>query len=711
MKKLSLLFLTVMLGMGAFAQTTYSWRSQATNGNWNVANNWWNGSTTALPNGGEILSFGNDVQTTMTNDLLTATNRYQIIFTNSATQSRIISGTTENTFIKNGTNKPKIENNSSANQTIDFPLKWEYIASSAMELKPVSGDLTITKAIDNNGLWTDVLGGSGKTLSIASMSGTGGLSIKNNPTTVKITGTSTYTGITHVQSGTLELQADLSSADIIVYSGAKLVINGNDVDVEKLTINSGGTVEVLPGKSLTVNGVLTNNGILTLKSDATGTATIITPATMSGTGTYNVEQYLSAARNWYISSPVTNAKAPTNYTYYKYDETGGNTGYSAPETAYWTDFASGTSLTPGLGFIALPTSASTITFTTQANGKLNSGEVQITLTRSGALKTGFNLIGNPFPCHLGWTYAFVNANSSLIESSIWIRTNGGTTNNSGQWSFATFNASSSEAVPSVANAGIIPPMQAFWVRAKTGGTLTLNSNLTKTHQTSNPLKAPAINTNLRKKLRLQVTNGTSTDELLIYSDENALNTYDDFDSPKMLNGSASAVPDIYTTAGTENLVINGLNTLPLDVVIPVSFAANSTTATSFTVSASELSNLPSGVKVMIADNSVLSSLSDGGTYTFNADAGTTKTFGLILRSPGAITGIENGNADKFHVYANSNRQIVVNAPATTLVNVYNSIGQRITSQNMNGTSLQIDVPAAGVYLVNVGGNVYKVVAP
>ena len=182
-----------------------------------------------------------------------------------------------------------------------------------MELKPINGDLTITKAINNNGLWTDVLGGNGKTLSIASMSGTGGLTIKNNnnnQTTVKITGTSTYTGITNVDFGTLELQADVSSAEIIVANGAKLVINGNDVDVEKLTINSGGNVEVLPGKSLTVKGVLTNNGTLTLKSDANGTATIKTLGTVTNGGTtnYKVEQYLASQRNWwYLSSPVSAA--------------------------------------------------------------------------------------------------------------------------------------------------------------------------------------------------------------------------------------------------------------------------------------------------------------------------------------------------------------------------------------------------------------------
>ncbi len=706
-----------MLGMGVFAQTTYSWRSEATNGNWNEANNWWNGSTstTAVPNGGDILSFGNDNQLTMTNNLA-ATNRHQIIFTNSATQSRIISGTTENTFNKNGSNKPKIENNSSANQTIDFPLKWEYIANSAMELKPVSGDLTIKQAINNNGLWTDVLGGNGKTLSIASMSGAGGLSIKNNPTTVKITGTSTYTGNTYVNYGTLELQADVSSADIIVYNGAKLIVNGTDVDVQKLTINSGGTVEVLPGKSLTVNGVLTNNGILTLKSDANGTATIKTLGTVTNGGTtnYKVEQYLASQRNWYMSSPVTSTGLPSastgTLTFYSYPENNDNQktdGEGNPPAwikgNYWETISSGT-LAMGKGYVVRPSDVTTVTF----SGSLNSGNYTINgLTNtSGNPKAGFNLVGNPYPSYLNWN----SVTKTNVGNTMWYRTYTGSA-----YTFYTYNSIDGRGIGVPATVtNWIPPMQAFWVLVNTGQTGSLGlSNAMREHQdvAGNIFRSPALTNSDRQLIRLQVSNGSTSDELVIYSNANASNSYDAYDSPKMLNGSTSAVPDIYTIAGIEKLVINGLNTLPLDVVIPVSFAANNTVATSFTISANEISNLPSGVTVKVVDNSVETSLSDGGTYTFTADAGTTKTFGLILRSPGAITGVENGNADKFHVYANSNRQIVVNAPATTLVNVYNSIGQRITIQNMNGTSLQIDVPAAGVYLVNVGGNVYKVVAP
>ena len=296
-------------------------------------------------------------------------------------QTRTINGTNENTFYDFSYNKPKIENNSSNNQTINFPLKWGY---SVVELNPVTGDLTITSTINNNGNWTDVWGGNGKTLSIASMFGTGGLTIKSNPTTVKITGTSTYTGNTYVDYGTLELQADLSSAEIIVASGAKLIINGNDVDVQKLTINSGGTVEVAAGKSLTINGNLVNNGTFTVKSGAT----IKTAGTVTGTGTTNVEQAFASGRNWwYLASPVSSATsnviAPTGSSnkigehFENYIETPIDDAlttapyYSVPFTA-----GSATALTVGKGYVVKfsYTNAGTVTFT---GGSLNTGNVTL----------------------------------------------------------------------------------------------------------------------------------------------------------------------------------------------------------------------------------------------------------------------------------------------------------------------------------------------
>jgi len=71
----------------------------------------------------------------------------------------------------------------------------------------------------------------------------------------------------------------------------------------------------------------------------------------------------------------------------------------------------------------------------------------------------------------------------------------------------------------------------------------------------NLFKAPSNDE--RQRLRLQLTNGTSSDEALVYFDSNAANNFDDYDSPKMMNNSTT-LPDLYSKAGEERLVINGM---------------------------------------------------------------------------------------------------------------------------------------------------------
>ncbi|MBV5342833.1 hypothetical protein JZU68_04190, partial [bacterium] len=113
-------------------------------------------------------------------------------------------------------------------------------------------------------------------------------------------------------------------------------------------------------------------------------------------------------------------------------------------------------------------------------------------------------------------------------------------------------------------------MQAFWVKAKIAGqTLVLNSDLLKSHQASNPLKAPAAKKTDRQRVRLQVSNGTATDEALIYFDAAASTAFDDYDSQKYAE-SVSAT-QIYSKIGDEKLVINGMNAIVLDTPISVGF--------------------------------------------------------------------------------------------------------------------------------------------
>lgn len=520
-----------------------------------------------------------------------------------------------------------------------------------------------------------------------------GAALAFNPATAgtfNLNGTSTQT---ISGSGTFTVS---SLADFVVAN--TVVLDKNINFGGALTINSIKSLSVNPGKQLTVSTAFTNNGTLNLLSSDIGTATILPPASITGSGTTTVQQYLPHARNWYVSSPVSGAVAPVGYSYYQRDEVGSS----------WTTqpFVFGNTFTQGKGYIALPSaSGSTLTF----SGTLNTSNVNVSLTKSGS---GFNLIGNPYPSHLGWTYDFANANAALIESSIWVRTNAGTANNSGQWSFATFNAVALESVPSVANAGIIAPMQAFWVKAKTAGTLTLNSNLTRSHQSSNPLKVPTVKNTDRQRIRLQVSNGLASDETLLYFDANAADVFDAYDSPK-ININNATTPEIFTQIGTEKLVINGMTQPAYDVEIPLGFTTGG--AANFTISKIEMSNFEAGTRLLLKDKLNITSefdLSEGDAYNFSSGIlnNSNNRFSLVLKAPGTTTGHKPENSSVAQVFVNAANQITIIAPEKSNYAIYNAIGMMIengqTTAKLQTANYKLNT---GVYVVKVNNQSTRVI--
>ena len=486
---------------------------------------------------------------------------------------------------------------------------------------------------------------------------------------------------------------------------------------------AGSAVQTLDGANVTSNAVnnliveggsrLTTSGTIAVTNLTINSSNLRVAGTLLGTLTAtnaSVNQYLGDARNWYITSPVSNAKAPAGYTYYQRDEVG----------ASWTTqpFSATNDFIAGKGYIAMPGfTGSTLTFATETGGSLNTGNVTVALTKgSTTTAIGYNLIGNPYPSHLAWTSAFVDdvTNATIIDPTIWIRTNSGSSNTGG-WSFLTYNGHSGEAAPSTTllTGGIIPPMQAFWVKALKSDNLILDSKLTRSHQASNPLKAPAVKNSDRQRLRLELDNGTTTDETLIYFDAAALDSYDRYDSPKFVETSANAT-QIYTSIGTEKLVINGMNTIQLDNPISLGFVPGS--GTSFSIKANEISNLPSDVKVILKDNVTMAEtdLTDGiSTYSFSPEITSVDRFSIIFRTSGAVTGLMNNTNNSMLVYYNNNHGLIIKTNNDKLigstVSVYNALGQQLISTKLSGVTMNIDFPySPNVYFVKVDNVLKKV---
>jgi hypothetical protein len=195
---------------------------------------------------------------------------------------------------------------------------------------------------------------------------------------------------------------------------------------------------------------------------------------------------------------------------------------------------------------------------------------------------------------------------------------------------------------------------------------------------TNLLKAPAAYKSQQQVLRLQVSNGINSDETVVLFNANASNEFDAYDSPKMMNNSAT-VPDLYSKAGEEKLVINGLNTIADNMELPLGFTLKAVVS-GLKLKASELSNLASGTKVYLLDKEQGSQteLLPSTEYSFNTTASTTTNesrFSLIFRTPSNTTGIETTEKMNAQVFVNAQNQITIFAPEKANYAIYNAMGQ------------------------------------
>lgn len=475
-----------------------------------------------------------------------------------------------------------------------------------------------------------------------------------------------------------------STASTTIASGYTVVLS-NNVTTSDLTINSGGTLSVNAGKQLTVSTTFSNSGTLNLLSDGTnGTATILTPASIGGSGaTYNVQQYISSTqtgvngRNWYISSPLSAATSSTITT-----ATGNGLVYYDGTTP-WAN--AGATMDVMKGYIAKsPAQNTTINFT---GGTLNTGDDKSVSN----LALGFNLVGNPYPSYVD----FAQATKTNVTNSIWYRSK-----RTGSYVFQTYNVPSN--IGANDGTAIIPPMQSFWIKT-TSTTNTFGfTNVMRSHQdqsiTTNRLKAPKVNT--QQLLRLQVSNAVNRDETVIYFNPDAQNAVDDYDTQKMFN-NITDVPEIYTQYGTTKLVINGMNVIPFETEIPLGFTSGE--VGNFSIKSTEFKNFEEGTRVILRDKEKMLEyeLNDNNAYTFTSDAvNTANRFSLLFRAPRTTTGVENARIQNAQVFVNTANQITVIAPEKTTYCICNAMGQKQHENLLTSTQTTVIKKfTAGVYFV------------
>lgn len=506
-----------------------------------------------------------------------------------------------------------------------------------------------------------------------------------------------WTGSTSIDwdTGSNWSSSEVPSGAAKITIPSSLVLNSPVANL--LTINTNSSLTIQSGANLTVSGALTNDGTITIESGATlvqGAA-----STVTGTGNWNVEQDLIGngttssitGRFYYMGSPVSASTSAA------YNAAGVNRAWSYSETAgAFTEITDNTtSLIAGQGYGVIVDANETISYT---GGLINNGTLNISgLTRTGttAPKEGYNMVSNPYPSYLDWS-AVTKTN---IDPTIWFQTKDG----AGNKVFDTYNATSGIGV---SNSGgtvnqYIAPMQGFWVLVSSGtGTLGLDNSMRSHQPTGSGLKSQA--TDFPAFVRLNLHDGTASDETVVFFHENAQNTKDAFDSEKMFIAGSSA---IFTQVENSKLMMNGLqhvNGTTRSVPLTVDFNGGKT----FTVSASEIHMVNGTVFLEDKRTQTMHNLMMNDTYTFTSTTGLDADRFVLHFQANAGLSIAEATQEDVAITADLAGNVTItvhNAPtAESMVTVLDAAGRIVSQHALTSTTTKLKVNENnGMYFVRV----------
>jgi hypothetical protein len=247
--------------------------------------------------------------------------------------------------------------------------------------------------------------------------------------------------------------------------------------------------------------------------------------------------------------------------------------------------------------------------------------------------------------------------------------------------------------------GAIPPTQAFWVRVDAdGNTGELDfTNAMRSHGTLSGIYRMAAE---EGTVRIALSNGTNSDEEIIFFDPSAQDAYDAYDSQKFWAGAS--VPQLYTTVGTDSLVINGLSSIAANSVVDLGVKLPAVGEYTFDATSITLNE-----NVHLEDRylGIFQDLNAEPTYAFTSSVAGNIPTRFALHFGMAVTGIEDGEVMKSRVYTSSGNQLNIILSENIengSVQVLDMTGRVVRSANLNASRTTLDMnTATGVYLIRV----------
>ncbi|GAA4359315.1 hypothetical protein GCM10023185_25850 [Hymenobacter saemangeumensis] len=493
-------------------------------------------------------------------------------------------------------------------------------------------------------------------------------------------------------------------------------------------------------------GTLTTTGrVLTLLSDASGTAIVVHTRPVAGliSGPITVQRYVDGSVNAgvgyrHFSSPVTNttvadlstggftpvvnpaynsSATPTTETpfptVFGYDESRISTAINNLDSfskGWFSPSSLTQSMTWGRGYTVNSLAGITPDFV-GAPG-------QTTLTLSGLSRgpqadAGWQLLGNPYPSPINWDSVRLHNGLVNIDNALYVFKSTG-----------PYVGNYSSYVNGIGlNGGgpVLPVAQGFFVRTSTpgaSGQVTFRNIDRLTTPTAPAFQRQAAGADARPQLRLRLSGANaSPDETVVYLQAGATASGTDraFDAPKLNNpGAAISLASLMNGPQNAPLAINGLPELSLNgpaTRVPLLLVAPVAGAYRFQVA--ELSGFAASTSITLVDHATNTStdLRLTPAYAFTAaQAGSIAgRFELVLGRAGSVTGTTAALATQFSVWPNpatkqAALQVALAAPVkAATVTLHTLLGQQLSQRSFSGAATEVPTAglAAGTYLLTV----------
>ncbi|GEP50238.1 hypothetical protein FNO01nite_09100 [Flavobacterium noncentrifugens] len=491
----------------------------------------------------------------------------------------------------------------------------------------------------------------------------------------------------------IAIDASTTNYYMSISSGTYTVPTGSNFNACELEVKDGATLIIQPNASLTVNGIVMNNGTFTIES--TGSLVQIKEDTKNadlGAGTFTMKRDVTQLKPFdfvYYSSPVEDqllhdVSPSTRFDkFYKF-----NTSSNA-----WQVITDGLeTMVEAKGYIARAGTVITApnsTFNAAFVGRPHNGKVTIPMVRSGA--NDMNLVGNPYP-------SAIDANLFLSESS---------SNNANispiiyLWSHATpiaasgnlYAYSSSDYIAynkvggvmtnptGVPFQGKIAAGQAFFVKAVNPVNAVFTNTMRLTNNNAQFYKNASTIQDSNNRIWLDLTNEQGAfKQTLIGFSEGATNGIDRAYDGIGINGNSFV--NFYSIVDSNKLVIQG-RALPFDANQAVPLGYSTTVAGTFKISLHQFDGLFQNQNVYLLDkltNTVQDIKTNG--YTFNTEVGTFDNR-FELKFTNAALGTKNAAmADQSAVVFAENHTISIQSTESiNSVAVYDLTGKLLYTKN------------------------------